>query len=175
VPATVLVDDQIQLRALTIDDVDEWLAGEDPEQIRWFELDGRATRESVVRAIESWAESWRTSGPVRQWAVCDRGTSRIMGGVGVRDLGQGEVNLSYSVFAPFRRAGVATRASRLALKYAADAMGATVAVIKILDGNHISEGVARRLGAVAAGTAESDAGGTYIVFRLALGNELPAK
>ena len=108
-------------------------------------------------------ESWRSGGPVRHWAVCDTATDRIAGGVEVRDLGDSEVNLSYVVFPSFRRAGVATQAARVALRYAAE-LGATTAVIKVLEGNDASIGVARRLGAVESGTERSDAGGTFIVF-----------
>jgi hypothetical protein len=43
-------------------------------------------------------ESWRADGPVRHWAMCDAASGRIAGGVELRDLGGGEVNLSYVVF-----------------------------------------------------------------------------
>ncbi len=164
----VLGDESLTLRPLELADVDEWLAGGDDEQTRWFEFPAPATRENVIRAIENWMESWRTRGPVRQWAICDIETNRIAGGVEVRDLGGGEVNLSYVVFPRFRRAGVASRAAHLVLRYAAAELGATVAVIKILEGNDASFGVARRLGAIEAGRETSDAGGTFVVFRVQL-------
>jgi hypothetical protein len=47
-------------------------------------------------------------------------------------------------------------------------MGATAAVMKVLEANVASTAVARRLGAVENGTAPSDAGGTFLVYRLAL-------
>ena len=107
-------------------------------------------------------------GPVRQWAVCDPASGRILGGVEVRDLGDGDVNLSYVVFPFARRRGVATRAAGLALAYTAAEMGAKNAMVKVLAGNAASAGVARGLGAVEVGTEPSDAGGTFVVFRLAL-------
>ena len=164
----ILGDEAIRLRPLDRKDVDEWMAGEDDEQIRWFEFPGPAPRENVVRAIEGWISSWRSNGPVRHWAACDGTTGRIAGGVEVRDLGGGVVNLSYVVFPAYRRTGVATRAARLALRYAAEAMGATTAVIKVLEGNAASTAVARRLGALESGSAPSDGGGTFIVYRLDL-------
>jgi RimJ/RimL family protein N-acetyltransferase len=159
VDGAVLEDDILRLRPLSLDDVDEWMAGEDDEQIRWFEFARPARRDDVAQAIERWQDSWQSGGPVRHRAVCDRSTGHIAGGVEVRDLGNGEVNLSYLVFPGFRRMGIATRASRLALRYAAGEMGATIALIKILEGNSASLGVARRLGAVECGRAPSDAGG----------------
>lgn len=164
----MLEDEAVVLRPLTLGDVHEWLAGEDDEQIRWFEFPRPASRDDVIAAIERWQESWRSGGPVRHWAVCQRSSNWIAGGVEVRDLGDGEVNLSYVVFPEFRRTGVAMRAARLALCYAAAELEARVAVIKILKGNIPSIGVAQRLGAVPSGTAPSDADGTFLVFRLAL-------
>jgi RimJ/RimL family protein N-acetyltransferase len=163
-----LFDDEIELRRLTLDDVDEWLAGEDSEQIRWFEFPGPATRSNVEQAVNAWQESWRAAGPVRQWGVCMRSTGAIAGGVEVRKLGEGEVNLSYVVFPVWRRQGVATRASRLALAYARTELGATAAVMKILEGNTASLGVAQKLGAVQTGTEASEAGGRFVVLRVML-------
>jgi RimJ/RimL family protein N-acetyltransferase len=161
-------DGVVVLRPLGLDDVDEWLAGEDDEQIRWFEFARPAVRDDVVHAIERWSGSWRALGPVRNWGVCDARTGRILGGVEVRDLGDGEVNLSYVVFPFARRQGIATRAAMLALAYAIAEMGARVALLKILDGNVASLGVARRLGAVRAGTEMSERGGTFVVLRCEL-------
>jgi RimJ/RimL family protein N-acetyltransferase len=161
-------DDVVLLRGLSMDDVDAWLAGEDDEQLRWFEFPGPATRARVERAIAAWQESWVQSGAVRQWGVCTRPANELAGGVEIRDLGDGRVNLSYVIFPPYRRRGLATRASRLALEYAERVVGASSAVIKILDGNEASLGVARNLGAEMIGREPSDAGGRFIVFRLSL-------
>jgi RimJ/RimL family protein N-acetyltransferase len=167
-----LTDGVVRLRPLTADDAAEWLAGEDEELIRGFESPRPSTREDVIRAIEGWTESWRTSGPVRHWAICDIAGSSILGGVELRRLDgpdvNPDVNLSYVVFPPARRRGIATRAARLALDHAAAEMGARAAVIKVLEGNLASLGVARRLGAVEVGRTPSDAGGTFVVFRLEL-------
>ena len=50
----ILGDDVVRLRPLSLDDVDEWMAGEDEEQIRVFEFPGPAPRANVVAAIEGW-------------------------------------------------------------------------------------------------------------------------
>lgn len=131
----VLEDEAIRLRPVTHQDVDPWLAGEDDEQIRWFEFPRPARRQDVVQAVQRWQDSWRREGPVRHWAIVERNTDRLAGGVEIRDLGSGEINLSYLVFPSFRHRGFATRASRLALGYAAREMGGTTAIIKVLEGN----------------------------------------
>jgi RimJ/RimL family protein N-acetyltransferase len=161
-------DDVVLLQRLSMDDVDAWLSGEDDEQIRWFEFPGPATRAHVERAMAAWQESWSRGGPVRHWGVRVRPAQDLAGGVELRDLGDGRVNLSYVIFPPFRRRGLATRASRLALDYAAQVVGTSSAVIKILEGNVASLGVAKSLGAEIVGDEPSDAGGRLIVFRLAL-------
>jgi RimJ/RimL family protein N-acetyltransferase len=164
----IIENDTFHLRPLALADADEWLAGEDEEMVRWFEFPRRSTRDDVVRAIADWAESWRTGGPVRKWAICDLGSGAILGGVEIRRLSPDDVNLSYEVFPAWRRRGLASKAAQLALDYAATIMNVSYAVIKVLPENVASLGVVRHLGAVFVGTMPSDAGATFLVFRLAL-------
>jgi RimJ/RimL family protein N-acetyltransferase len=166
--AVLLSDDVVVLRPLTPDDVDEWMSGEDTEQIHWFEFPEPAPRPNVERAISDWVQSWRVGGPIRHWAICDQTTSAIVGGVELRDAGDGDVNLSYVVFPAWRQRGVATRACRLALAYAASAMNGRVAVIRVLQGNAASIAVARKLGATVTGVEVTEAGNLSIVLRLDL-------
>jgi RimJ/RimL family protein N-acetyltransferase len=166
--AVLLSDDVVVLRPLTPQDVDEWMAGEDTEQIHWFEFPGPAPRRNVERAIAAWARSWRTGGPVRHWAICDQETGGIVGGVELRDEDDGNVNLTYVVFPGWRRRGIATRACRLALDYAAAVMECRAAVIKVLQGNAASIAVARKLGATVTGIEMTEAGNLATVLRLNL-------
>jgi RimJ/RimL family protein N-acetyltransferase len=166
--AVLLSDDVVVLRPLTLDDVDEWMAAEDTEHVRGSESEGPAPRGNVERAIADWAEAWRTGGPVRHWAICDQETGGILGGVEVRELGDGKVNLTYVVFPPWRRRGIATRACRLALAYAAAVMDCRAAVIKVLQGNAASIAVARKLGATVTGVEASAAGDISLVLQLDL-------
>lgn len=167
----VIDSDTLRLRPPAIADAREWLAGEDDEVARWFEFPRRSTLDDVQRAIEGWNESWRIGGPVRCWAICDRVTGAITGGVELRQLDEHDINLSYWVFASWRRRGIATRGAELALEYAATSMQASRAVIKVLDGNIASLAVARQLNAQFVGTRPSDAGGTFLVFHRALSRE----
>jgi RimJ/RimL family protein N-acetyltransferase len=163
-----LADGVIALRPLRPADAEAHKAGEDAEQLRAFEFPGPAPMDNVVAAIHRWQESWRTGGDARNFGIwlADGGT--LVGNIEVRLIGDGRVNLSYVVFPAWRRQGIATRAARLALAYAAADLGATTARIAILDTNSASMGVARRLGAVRVGTERSEAGGTLIVYELAL-------
>lgn len=166
-----LTDSVLTLAPLVMSDASEWLAGEDDEQIRWFESPRGAVISDVERFIGECEASWRSDGDLRQWAIRATGSKPILGGVEVRRLGNDEVNLSYVVFLPHRRQGVARRASILVLRYAVDVLGATTAVIKMLPGNESSLRLAVSLGATYVGTAPSDAGATFVVYKVALQRE----
>jgi RimJ/RimL family protein N-acetyltransferase len=167
-PDVVLTDGVVVLRRVSMHEADAWKAGEDEEQIRWFEQPGPAPMENVVNAIRSWQESWENDGPVRHFGIRLADTDALAGGVETRDLGEGRCNLSYVVFPEFRRRGLATRAARLALDYARREQGCDVAVIKLLPDNVASRRVAAALGASPAGHAPSDAGATFDVFEVDL-------
>jgi RimJ/RimL family protein N-acetyltransferase len=164
----LIESDTLRLRPPTAADAPAWLAGEDHEVARWFEYPRRSTLADVARAIERWNESWQSAGPVRCWAIGDRATDAVVGGVEVRRLDPHDVGLSYWVAAAWRRRGIATHAAELALGYAATAMRASRVVIEVLDGNVASLAVARHLNAHLVGTARSEAGGTFLVFHRAL-------
>jgi len=164
-----LEDGRVKLRPLTMDDVDDWLAGEDDEQIRWFEAPRAAMRGDVVAAIERWQEWWQADGPVHHWGIRDASSDALMGGVEVRDLGDGVFNLSYLVFPPFRRRGVAVGAATLAVEAAQRELGARTIRVKVLQDNSTSLAVAHRVGAVAVGAEPSDSGlSTFVVLELVL-------
>ena len=80
-PVPLVTGRAVVLRGLTLDDVEDWLAGADEEQIRWLEFPRRSQRDDVVRAINEWNESWAAGGRVWQWGVCDRSSRAIVGGV----------------------------------------------------------------------------------------------
>lgn len=172
-----LRDGDLTLRPLRPEDAEAHKAGEDDEQIRAFEFPGPASIEQVIAAIDRWQESWRTGGPVRNFGIWLSDSPLagqalagqvLAGNVEVNLISDARVNLSYLVFPAWRRRGIATRAARLALSYAAKAMGATSARIAALDSNPASLGVARSLGAVQVGEERSPVGGRFLVFELAL-------
>ena len=52
---------EVTLRVLDFADAEMWLAGEDEEQLRWFEMPA-ASIDDVVRSIEGWRASWAQGG-----------------------------------------------------------------------------------------------------------------
>lgn len=137
-----LEDGVVRLRPLQPSDAEVWLAGEDEEIRRWFQLPRPSTRPDVDAAIEAWTRSWRERGRVRHfgaWAV-ESGT--LLGGVELRERGEGSAYLSYQVFAPHRRKGYATRAVRLAVIHAEQALPIERLVIITAADNVAAQGVA---------------------------------
>src|SRR4051812_45033592 len=116
------------LRRLQPADTDEWLAGEDEEQTKWFESPRSSTREDVERAIVE----WMTNDAIDQWGIEIVETNVLAGGVELRRLDEDRANLSYVVFPPYRRRGIATRAARSAIERTR--FDVTSIVIKILEG-----------------------------------------
>jgi RimJ/RimL family protein N-acetyltransferase len=165
----IVTDGVVVLIPLATDDAPEWLAGEDEEQLRWFQAPRPSQLSDVQQFVTSCQESWRSLGSHRHWAIRRVDSLVLLGGVDVRALENDQVNLSYVVFPPFLRQGVARRASLRALTYASTLMGATTALIRMLPRNVSSRNLA--LGIVAHYLREepSDGGEPFRVF----GVELP--
>jgi len=163
---TVLEDELVLLRPLTLDDSEALLAGEDSEVVRWFEWPRASTIDDVAAAISRWEESWRTGGLVRQFGIF---RDRVLAGtVELQALGEDRVNVSYVVFPQYRRGGLARRSVALVLNYAVSVLGARVAVFKMLVGNEPSRAVAVGTGAVHVGQEISEFGGALLVYELRL-------
>jgi RimJ/RimL family protein N-acetyltransferase len=113
-----------------------------------------ATIDDVVRAIERWRAGWRDEGPVRQWGIWVRDGSALAGGVELRVRDDRRANLSYVVFPPHRRRGLATAAATLAARWGLEHLD-TDAVVAIIDEHNIaSRGVVTGAGFVLDGPAE---------------------
>lgn len=110
--------DGFVLRPLSAGDALAWQAGEDEEQRRWFEFPGPAPLANVIAAIDTWRSSWASEGPVRHWGIWVQPDESLAGGVEIRDRGDRRANVSYVVFPPMRRRGLATRSVTLASRWA---------------------------------------------------------
>jgi RimJ/RimL family protein N-acetyltransferase len=150
--APVLFDDGVELRTLVLADAEAWKAGEDDEQIRWFEAPGPAPIENVIAAIRRWQAGWADDGPVRHWGIWR--DDHLAGGVELRIRHDGRASVSYVVFPAWRRRGVATRAVRLASAWAFETLDVSAVVAIIDEQNTASRRVAERVGFVLDGLAE---------------------
>ncbi len=141
------------LRALEVSDAAAWIAGEDDEQLRWFEMPA-ATIDDGVRAIERWQSGWHDAGPIRQWGIWVDGGTVLAGGVELRVRDDRRANLSYVVFPRHRRRGVATAAVTLAATWGFEHLDIDALVAIINEHNVASRGVATGAGFVLDGRAE---------------------
>jgi RimJ/RimL family protein N-acetyltransferase len=166
VTVNLLRGEGFELRPLRTEDAAAHNAAEDLE-LTGSNFLGPAPIENVIPAIESRQDSRSTDGPVRNFGIW--GTNGVLiGNVELRKVEARRVEVSYLVFPDFRRSGIATRATQLALAYAASDLGARIATIKMLATNDASVGVARSLGAHQVGQEKNDAGWTMLVFELEL-------
>lgn len=150
----VLDDGSVRLRPLALVDVVAWQAGEDDEIRKWFQFPRPSTRADVTRAIRTWRRSWAEGGPVRHFGAWSIDGDALVGGVEVRDRGQGSAYLTYLVFAAHRRHGYATRAVRLAVDYAREALPVQHLVIITDTANAASRRVAEAAGFTLDGPAD---------------------
>jgi RimJ/RimL family protein N-acetyltransferase len=141
-----LEDGVVRLRPLQPADAEAWLAGEDDEIRRWFQFPRASTRPDVDASIEAWTRSWRERGRVRNFGVWEVESGALVGGVELRERGEGSAYLSYQVFAPYRRKGYASRAVRLAVIHAEQALPVERLVIITDAANVASQGVALAAG-----------------------------
>ena len=151
--APTLTAGDVMLRALEVSDAAAWLAGEDDEQLRWFEMPA-ATLDDVTRAIERWQASWQEAGPVQQWGIWVDGGGALAGGVQLRVRDDRRANLSYVVFPAHRRQGVATAAVMLAAAWGLEHLDIDAVVAIVNEDNVASRGVATAAGFELDGRAE---------------------
>jgi RimJ/RimL family protein N-acetyltransferase len=107
--APVLTDDGVVLRVLEPSDAGAWKAGEDSEQIRWFEAPGPAPMANIRAAITRWRAGWEDGGAVRHWGIWV--DDQLAGGVELKVRHDGRANVSYLVLPHARGRGVAARSS----------------------------------------------------------------
>lgn len=158
----VLSDGVVVLDGHTLADVHAQVAGEDDEQAKRFGwYPSRSTDETVRAAIERWREEWRSGGPTRAFALRVEGV--LAGGCELR-LRDGGAEMSYYVFPPFRRRGLATRAVRLACDYAFEELSLAWLELHVEPDNAASLGVARKAGFAGKGETAAD-GRRMLVLR----------
>lgn len=127
-------------------DISDHLAGEDEETARRFGWwPNSSTPETVKRALEEWAEHWRTNGPTRTFATREKESGRLVGGCRLRLRSDGVALVSYWTSASERGKGYATRSLQLVCEYARS-IGVTELEAEIADDNLGSRSVAERVG-----------------------------
>ncbi len=143
-----LTDGVIFLRPLTAEDAVHHLGGEDEEMGKWLS-GGQSTLANVKKAVLNWQLNWQTGGPRRAFGVFDCATNRLVGFVEVnlaRTVEQDQVNVSYGVFRPWRRQGLAVRTINLMDRYLRTTTKVRQIVLRIAPANVASIKFAEKAG-----------------------------
>ena len=121
-PQPELTDGVVMLRPWRDEDIEAAVAGHDEEMAHWFGSPEVATSyEQHKRAVDNWRR-WYAEGRSRVGFVIEH-DGDVVGSVEVRDVGGGAGSLSWTLYAGHRGHGYATRAVRLLVDYAIDALG----------------------------------------------------
>ncbi|MFQ6170837.1 GNAT family N-acetyltransferase [Oryzobacter sp. R7] len=156
-------DGVVALRPLTVDDLDAHVAGSDALIVDRLSGGRVAPPERVRDWLASNAAAWADEGPVVDLGVGDVASDLLAGVVGIQRgldyLREGEVNLTYALYPPWRGRGSATRAVLLAARLASG-RGPAVArlVIRAAPDNAESLAVGRRAGFTDAGETDDEQG-----------------
>lgn len=150
--APVLTGEGFVLRALSQADASAWKAGEDREQIRWFEAPGPSPIENIVAAIGRWQAGWAEDSPLRQWGIWSE--DRLAGGVELRVRDDRRANVSYVVFPEWRRRGYASGAVSAVAAWANENLDVSALVAVVDELNVASRGVVEAAGFHLEGRAE---------------------
>ncbi|MBM3670880.1 MAG: GNAT family N-acetyltransferase [Actinobacteria bacterium] len=115
-----LRDDEIVLRLPTTDHVDAITAAcQDPDIPRFTRVPSPYTRDDAVAFVERSRDQWRDGVVAANFVIEDLITGVLRGACGLHLRDTPEVaEVGYWIAAPARRRGVATRATRLASRWA---------------------------------------------------------
>ena len=144
-----LGDEAIVLRPLEDGDAPAlvFAIGSDPDLDRWTRIPFPYTEDDAREFIRSTEES--------AFAILDRGSEELLGGIGVRAYDEAVVEIGYWVKADARGRGVATRALLLISRFAFDELGAARVQLRTEPDNVASQRVAEKVGFIREGVLRS--------------------
>jgi RimJ/RimL family protein N-acetyltransferase len=165
-----LTDQAVLLRPFVLKDVEEHLAGEDEEQIKWLS-GGKSTRETIRNWIQRNQEYWEKDGPIFTFAIVEAKTHTLIGMVEantdderVEGIQKGEANISYGLYPFARRKGYASRAVNLIMSFL-QRKGLHAAIIRVDPGNEASLKVPLRCGFKEQAVMQTKDQGNLLIFR----------
>jgi RimJ/RimL family protein N-acetyltransferase len=144
-----LEDDSIVLRPLEEDDAPALVSaiGDDPDLDRWTRIPFPYTEDHAREFIASTEEA--------AFAIVDRASGELLGGIGARIHEMAIVEIGYWVKADARGRGLATRALTLIARFAFDELAALRVQLTTEPDNLGSQRVAEKAGFIREGTLRS--------------------
>lgn len=143
-------DGIVLLRPLRPSDLAAHASGHDAEIVRWTNGGHISTDEQHLTWLKRQARAWLERANAVDLGVELVETAELAGVVGIQRgmdyLHDGQTNLTYAVYAPFRRRGIAARAVRLAMSVAQGRWPVREFVIRCDPANVASGAVAASVG-----------------------------
>lgn len=143
-------DSAVLLRPLNAADGAAHFAGCDQEAFDRLSGGQRSTLAEMAAWADSNGQAWAAHSPVVDLGIIDRASGQLAGCVGIQRnldyLQDGEVNLTYLIYPPWRGQGYATRAVVLAMDVAGEPGDVNRFIIRASPDNPASLSVARRAG-----------------------------
>jgi RimJ/RimL family protein N-acetyltransferase len=169
-----LTDGAIILRPFRLEYAEAHLAGDDEENIRWLS-GGVSTMDTVRNFILKSQQYWENDGPIYTFAIFGAKSGQQVGMVEsnsnpahIKELAEGEVNISYNIYPFARGKGYATRAVGLMLTFLKE-KGYKTAVLRVNPENQKSLGVAGRAGFSRVGENSPEPGEEmFVIFKKSL-------
>ncbi|HET6626499.1 MAG TPA: GNAT family N-acetyltransferase [Nocardioidaceae bacterium] len=144
-PQPELTDGVVVLRPWRDEDIDRAVEGHDEEIAHWFGTPAdTGSYDQHKQAVESWRAAYAGGRSMVGFVVEHEG--EVVGSVEVRDLGKRTGRLSWTLYAGHRGQGHATRAVRLLVDYAIDALDLRRVEAEVEPGNQAAMRVATRAG-----------------------------
>jgi RimJ/RimL family protein N-acetyltransferase len=119
----------------------------DPEVARWTRVPSPYTEEDALEFITTTEE--------KAFAIVDRGSGELVGGIGARLEGEGVVEVGYWIRSAARGRGIATKALVLLARWAFEELGAGRVHLTADPENRASQRVAEKAGFAREGVLRS--------------------
>jgi RimJ/RimL family protein N-acetyltransferase len=162
-PDQPLTDGVVTLRlpSIAAGDVDAVRGYIDQDQLEGAWLPG-IPLVSAEQAVADWLAGWagRPSRDGPAFVVTIPEEPRFIGHIGFTDRGEGAVEMDYGIAPRWRRRALASRAARLAGRWAASLPGVRTVELRIDQNHQASQHVAANAGFVPAGTVRQFVPGT---------------
>lgn len=145
----VLETERLELRRLTMDDLDALDALYHGEDVRKYYSEGIPTYDETRQQLEWMIDECYPRYGFGYWAALDRATGVFIGRCGLFPWtidGREEVEVVYMFYKPYWGQGLGTEAARAIVRYAFETLGLSRLIAVINPGNRASARVAEKAG-----------------------------
>jgi len=103
----------IVLNRFQFSDWNDHFLHEDDVMRKWLQNDEKSTEDNVKKAIRKWHQSWREKSKLKAFAIREKDSNNLVGGLELRIGEEQRAQCSYWIFQSFRGKNYASQALRL--------------------------------------------------------------